>query len=102
MTELEPCPFCGGEAEFERMGDHRQSCIVACQDCGCRLETGETWNCGQSWNTRTPPPITEDMVERIERLFDTWYPDYRRLHQTTRAEIHEQIKAALGGNDASK
>ncbi len=53
--ELLPCPFCGGGAEFERMGTARQSCIVACQECGCRLETGEVSQCGQRWNTRSPP-----------------------------------------------
>lgn len=49
---LKPCPFCGGEAEFERRGTGRQSCIVACTECGCRLETSETWSSGQAWNQR--------------------------------------------------
>jgi hypothetical protein len=53
MSELKPCPFCGGEAEFDRKGTSRVSCIVKCTDCGCTLETGETWASGQSWNTRT-------------------------------------------------
>lgn len=57
MTEkLLPCPFCGGAAYFERHGTHRQSCIVACQDCGCSLETGEVGNdCGGMWNHRAAP-----------------------------------------------
>lgn len=50
--DLKPCPFCGGIAEFERMGTPRQSCIIACTDCGCRLETGETWASGIAWNER--------------------------------------------------
>ena len=25
MSELKPCPFCGGEAEVERWGDNKQS-----------------------------------------------------------------------------
>lgn len=57
MSEAErllPCPFCGGEAEVERVGDYRQSHIIACTECGCRLETGEDaeWNRGNAWNTR--------------------------------------------------
>jgi hypothetical protein len=40
---LKPCPFCGGEAEIERMGSSRQSMIYSCLMCGCRLETGEEW-----------------------------------------------------------
>ena len=51
---LLPCPFCGGEAEVERSGTNRRSHIIACTDCGCRLETGETWNAGSAWNTRQP------------------------------------------------
>lgn len=53
MSEmLKPCPFCGGEAEVEQQGSARQSHVIACIDCGCRLETGETWNAGSAWNTR--------------------------------------------------
>jgi len=56
---LKPCPFCGGAAHFERMGDRRQSCIVACEDCGARLESNEEGDfCGGRWNTR--PPWDED------------------------------------------
>jgi len=53
MESLKPCPFCGGEAEFEREGTSRQSCIVSCTECGCRLESNETHDSGDSWNTRT-------------------------------------------------
>jgi hypothetical protein len=53
LIELAPCPFCGGYAEFERMGGPRHSCIVACADCGCRLESNEAWpNSGKRWNER--------------------------------------------------
>jgi Lar family restriction alleviation protein len=54
-NELEPCPFCGGEAEIERQGNNRQSMIYACTDCGCRLETGETGHNYRQWNTRAQP-----------------------------------------------
>lgn len=50
--KLKPCPFCGGEAEFERLGTNRQSCIVCCTNCGARLESNETFSSGESWNTR--------------------------------------------------
>jgi len=57
IPELKPCPFCGGEPIVERQGDRRQSHIIYCGECGCRLETGETWNAGQLWNTRTEPQV---------------------------------------------
>lgn len=54
-NELLPCPFCGGQASFERRGTPRQSCIVVCGWCGCRHESGdEGAKCGESWNTRQP------------------------------------------------
>jgi hypothetical protein len=49
---LRPCPFCGAEAEFERMGTPRYSTIVRCTDCGATHECGEEWGHGGMWNTR--------------------------------------------------
>lgn len=46
------CPFCNGDAAFGREGTSRQSCIINCSDCGCRLESNETWNSGKQWNER--------------------------------------------------
>lgn len=51
-VKLDPCPFCGGEAEVERFGTPRQSTIYSCTNCGCRLETGEEFNFGADWNQR--------------------------------------------------
>ncbi|PTL88579.1 hypothetical protein C6W88_15800 [Halomonas litopenaei] len=56
MNKLLPCPFCAGEAEFGRIGTPRQSCIVACTDCGGRLESNEEGGaCGSQWNDRHVP-----------------------------------------------
>jgi Lar family restriction alleviation protein len=53
VIELKPCPFCGGEAEFERLGTRRQSCIVVCTECGCHHESSdENEHNGSSWNRR--------------------------------------------------
>jgi Lar family restriction alleviation protein len=53
MEELKPCPFCGGESYFDREGTCLQSCIVQCEDCGCKLETNEQgFDCGSQWNRR--------------------------------------------------
>lgn len=50
---LKPCPFCGSEAEIEREGSRRHSCIVACTDCGARHEgPDEGERSGAAWNRR--------------------------------------------------
>lgn len=58
QSELKPCPFCGGAAEYERLGTARNACIIACTECGCRLETGEVWSCGHRWNARHEAALT--------------------------------------------
>lgn len=62
MTEAEllPCPFCGGEASVEQQGTNRISTIYSCDDCGCRLETGETWQVPARWNERAKPTIKKE------------------------------------------
>ena len=55
MSDLNllPCPFCGGEAEYERIGTLRYSTIVVCTDCGARHESGDAGEiAGVSWNNR--------------------------------------------------
>lgn len=72
--DLKPCPFCGGEAQIERVGDRRQSTIYSCLDCGCCLETGENHNqIPDRWNERTDvdavvPHHDTDKDAEIKRL----------------------------------
>ena len=52
-VELKPCPFCGGEAEFETYGD--TACAVTCRKCRCgtptvSLNDGE--RAVEAWNRR--------------------------------------------------
>lgn len=64
MTELKPCPFCGGEAEPKKshvIAEH-QYWIAYCYSCGARTvphssEEGaiEAWNTRPNpWHTGTP------------------------------------------------
>ena len=70
--ELLSCPFCGNtEPGFERIGTPRQSCIVACGQCGARHESSdEGENSGTSWNRRAQPAQTGQVLtdEEIKTL----------------------------------
>jgi hypothetical protein len=64
---LKPCPFCGGEAEFERLGTPRQSCIVQCTNCACTYSSNETFDCGTLWNEAA---LRTGILEIIETFRD--------------------------------
>lgn len=37
MSELKPCPFCGGEAELRHIA-HGKTAYVVCTKCGCKTQ----------------------------------------------------------------
>lgn len=122
--ELLPCPSCGGDAEFERLGSARQSTIISCKDCGARLETGEIWSAGDSWSHRanlstetrsiTPPATSPAVIggasisnEAIEAAAPDWPTKlataicgrFRNLPEDEADELHgiiqEEVQTAL-------
>lgn len=66
--KLLPCPFCGGEAEIERIGDHSRSTIYGCTDCGASLETGEEWDHGRMWNQRAS--VESELLKSLQAELD--------------------------------
>jgi Lar family restriction alleviation protein len=70
--ELKPCPFCGGEAEFHRIGDRRFSTTIGCTNCGAMIETGETFNHGRAWNTRVAEAEIERLRAALTGLLRAW------------------------------
>lgn len=64
MSELKPCPFCGGKAYMKDNGNGHYS--VACQDCF--IETGnEKGKCKaiKEWNTRYTPQT--ELTKKAEK-----------------------------------
>lgn len=66
MSELKCCPFCGGEAEFVKMGIAKDIPLgfVRCTECGIRLRQE---NCTEDfarneWNRRI---LVDNIVENI-------------------------------------
>lgn len=75
-TKLKPCPFCGGKAEFVKMGIAKDIPLgfVRCTECGIRLRQG---NCTEDfarneWNTRKP---MDNIVAQLEEEKDYSYAD---------------------------
>lgn len=103
MTEkLLQCPFCGEEAYFERHGTNRQSCIVACESCGCNMETGETGhNCGGMWNSRAAQPAAyKDSTPDLrvgDSSFEAWFSGYNPAGNGDKQRAREAYAA---GRDA--
>ena len=60
-TELKPCPFCGGNADYwvDKWGDGLH--VIECRDCGCckRSNIGMD-GVEQIWNTRADGWISVD------------------------------------------
>ena len=61
MTELKPCPFCGGEASLgeKNMGRGVYGAVVRCTNCGCeskaysaRLDWCANEMATEAWNRR--------------------------------------------------
>ncbi len=60
---LKPCPFCGSEAEFGRLGTRRQSCQVNCTMCNTHHESpDEDEMSGMSWNRREVSEATREIL----------------------------------------
>jgi hypothetical protein len=107
MSELKPCPFCGGEAELE-IGeiDLNGSAVVDsfqyyCGNCGIfkgefrSIELAE-----KDWNTRTDSERIKELEEALMDVIDG-YPSYDLVDRTglSLERCQEIWRIAKGGND---
>ncbi len=87
MSELKPCPFCGGEASIKRMGTSRVSMQIECLDCNADVETGETWiNENSHWNARE----SDKEIATLKAERDDW------REQAQRNDIPVKSAAEIG------
>lgn len=78
MTELKPCPFCGGEVTHEEMMDGSYSFL--CNTCGL--------------NARWPDDLYRAVPEAIKRTEELWNTRYERTCTASAA-----YNSMLGGYD---
>lgn len=88
--ELMPCPFCGGEPRIERKGTARASMIIICDDCGCKVESGDVLGLTKpeslKWNLRFNP------------MLDIICADSKNV-RAQRDELREALRALLSDVD---
>lgn len=102
--ELRPCPFCGGGAVIEQVGSTRQSTIYACEDCSCRLETGEVFKIGTRWNSRHDGAATPSTLLTRARQFvaDSGSDEDDSEVNAARNQLLAEMDAALTGSVAQQ
>lgn len=75
MTDLEPCPFCGGEASFKP-----RSFKTSCDLCGAYVPTGATSSDESiaAWNRRAPSAAllrAEEALSPLAAMADRYDPE---------------------------
>lgn len=68
MTELLPCPFCGGEGIEKWADGGRAINWIECSDCGAKgpwAKIGHDGSGARNWNTRAAP---KELAHRIGQL----------------------------------
>lgn len=90
MTELKPCPFCGGKVELVGINVQRQKMMFVCGKCSAEV----VLNDDVEWNTRHYPPEVEKSVERMkpkkpERRLDGWNCPICEMFQTHEWEVDQ-------------
>ena len=90
--QIKPCPFCGGEAEIDRMYSVNETeCLeylVRCSKCGVSMLENSEEAALSSWNTRKLPennPLTLDEVKELKSGEVVWIK--QEVYLTSQKEI---------------
>ena len=67
-----PCPFCGGKAEVNDLGDF--GFFVKCSECEVNQDKVYKQRCDaiKAWNRRKSPPIERDKIRITEGEYETF------------------------------
>jgi Lar family restriction alleviation protein len=68
MSELKPCPFCGGEATIQPEGDYHE---IHCDGCGIELDRRTYDEAVTAWNARAETEA-EKKIEQIRACIESY------------------------------
>ena len=74
MTDLRPCPFCGGVADAVIPNEFPRYWVVQCDLCGAKgsIQKGLD-GAVNAWNTRVEP-TDEELNDEIRKFIDNMKP----------------------------
>ena len=88
MSELKPCPFCGGEAKLHTDG----ITLIICKDCGLSVGNQERSiiKLTGQWNTRTT-----DKNAVLDKVVLTFHEERMRILTGTSPTNHHNINSQV-------
>lgn len=82
--ELEPCPFCGEEAQLmeDELNFSSNRGTVMCMNCFATSSDEDDWKDAISaWNTRALSPVNEGLLKALEGLTEANERSYDPVHK---------------------
>ena len=68
MSDLLPCPFCGGEPYLKGLSTN---CFCMCMDCGAQSDDGSAERVTAAWNIRALPAVQPDAAAILQERPDS-------------------------------
>lgn len=93
MTELKPCPFCGGEAYIAHRRDERfWNYYCGCVDCGVEtLGHDRKKEAIEAWNHRPSPWHTGEPTRTDCLYLVLWYNTEEKAYQHSVLNWHDRL-----------
>ena len=103
MSELKPCPFCGGKAKFVHIFENPEKCMVSCRECDGGIDAvfaneeaaAEAWNrCAHPFNE----PLTLEQLRKMDRepVWITFFGDEENTPQNRWGILGKSVTGTFG------